>query len=60
MQNITFEEKDGKLILTIDLNAKTTPSASGKTQIVASSKGNQPISTNVVGTVYLGVNIYKK
>jgi hypothetical protein len=56
MQNVKLDvSKDGKtLTIVIGLKAKTTPSASGKTQIVASTRG----SVEIAG-VMLGVNCYR-
>jgi len=52
------EIKDGKLILTIDMQSPTR-SASGKTLVVASSHGNQPTSAMIDGKpVIVGVNAY--
>ena len=53
------EVKNNKLIITIDMNAKPTPSASGKTLVVASSHGNQQTSVMIDGKpVIVGVNAY--
>jgi len=53
------EVKNNKLIITIDMNAKPTPSASGKTLVVASSHGNQQTSVMINGKpVIVGVNAY--
>jgi hypothetical protein len=52
------EIKDGKLIVEIDMT-KPTPSASGKTLVVASSHGNQPTAAQFNGKpVIVGVNAY--
>ena len=57
MQNIVTEVKGSKLTITIDLKGKTSPSASGKSQIVASTRGNSLVE----GTdVMLGLNLYRK
>lgn len=48
-----------KLQITLDLNDEPTPSASGKTLVVASSHGNIPTKLSVNGkTVTIGVNAY--
>jgi len=53
------EVKNKKLIITIDMNAKPTPSASGKTLVVASSHGNQQTTAMIDGKpVIVGVNAY--
>ena len=52
------EIKDGNLVITIPMQ-KPTPSASGKTLVVASSHGNQPTSAQVDGkAVVVGLNAY--
>ena len=56
MQNIKCAVKGEKLLITIDLSKKGKKSASGKTIVLASTRGNKPID----GTdVIMGLNIYK-
>jgi NADH dehydrogenase FAD-containing subunit len=56
MTNIKAEVKGNVLHLTIDLKAKGTPSASGKSQVIATTSGN----VSVDGTEFkLGLNLYK-
>jgi hypothetical protein len=51
--------KNGKLLLEIDLNEKPTPSASGKTLVVASTHGNTATTATVNGKpVIVGLNAY--
>ena len=59
MRNLNVAEVNGKLIVTIDLDGKTTPSSSGKTNIVASTGGNLAITTSK-GLVFVGVNVSTK
>lgn len=54
MQNVKTVVKNNKLLITIDLKAKKTKSASGKTLIIASTKGNKDIGDGIT----LGVNCY--
>jgi hypothetical protein len=57
---MTTEIKDGNLIITIPLE-KPTPSASGKTLVVASTHGNMKTSAMVEGKpIIIGVNAYIK
>jgi len=57
---MTAEIKGGKLFLEIDLE-EPTPSSSGKTLMVASSKGNQTTTATVNGKpVVIGLNAYIK
>ena len=52
------EIKGNELVITIPMQ-KPTPSASGKTLVVASSHGNQPTSAQVDGKpVVVGLNAY--
>ncbi len=53
--------KDGKLVIEIELQNPPTPSASGKTLVVASTHGNQKTDIMLEGqTVIIGVNAYIK
>ncbi len=55
------EIKNGKLVVEIDINNPPIPSASGKTLVVASSRGNQPTTATVNGkAVVVGLNAYIK
>ena len=57
---MTAEIKNGKLIITLDLQEPTL-SASGKTLVVASSHGNMVTAATVAGKpVTIGVNAYIK
>jgi len=54
------EIKGNQLIITMEMQ-KPTPSASGKTLVVASSRGNQVTSATVDGKpVVVGLNAYIK
>ena len=56
---MTAEIKNGKLILTLDI--KPAPSISGKSTVIASTHGNQPLPVQYEGqTVICGVNAYVK
>ena len=56
MQNIKCTVKSNKLLITIDLSKKGKASASGKTIVIASTRGNKVFE----GTdVTLGLNLYK-
>lgn len=57
--NATIDNKTQELVIRVKLNAQPTPSASGKTLVVASSHGNQPTSAQVDGKpVIIGLNAY--
>jgi hypothetical protein len=53
------EIKGGNLIITIPVNKKPVPSGTGKTLIVASSRGNKETEAVVQGqNVVVGLNAY--
>jgi len=57
---MNVEIKDNKLIIEIDLE-KPTPSSSGKTPVVASTRGNVVTKVQVDGKpVTIGLNAYIK
>lgn len=59
MENVAIKVEGSKLVITVDAAADLGLSASGKTRLVASTKGNKAIT---VGgrTVFLGLNAYTK
>lgn len=59
MKNVEIATQNSKLIITIDTAKEFGPSASGKTIIIASTEGNQPVSVNGK-VVTLGLNVYRK
>jgi len=55
------EIKNGKLVVTIDFDEKGQISASGKSRVHASTRGNQATSTLVNGKpLTIGLNAYTK
>ena len=58
MKNVEMSIEGNILTIKVDLNKDFGPSASGKTIIIASSEGNQPIPGKEA--VKIGLNIYKK
>lgn len=58
MDNIKATVKGDKLLLEIDLKADLGPSASGKTNVIASSRGNQSVPGHP--NIKMGVNVYSK
>lgn len=57
MENITMDRKGNKLTITIDLSAKGKPSSTGKSDIIATSGGNQQVPGD--GGFKLGLNLYR-
>jgi hypothetical protein len=56
MRNINLRREGSKLVVTIDLSAEGTPSASGKTVVIASTHGN--IDVPDTKGLKLGINVY--
>lgn len=59
MKNVTVKVDKNTMTITVNLSAPTAPSASGKTQVIASTQGNQVFS-GPKGPVYVGLNVYEK
>ena len=57
MDNITIEVKGTILTLTVDLARVGTPSASGKTDVVASTRGNAQVPG--YPQVRVGMNVFR-
>jgi hypothetical protein len=58
MKNVEMTIEGDILTIKVDLTKDFGPSASGKTIIIASSEGNQPIPGKEA--VKIGLNVYKK
>ena len=58
MKNIDMQIKGNKLVITIDMDKSHGRSKSGKTTIIATTSGNQPIDG--YPTAFIGVNVYTK
>ncbi len=57
-EDLTVNREGDMLVIRIPI-AKATPSASGKTLVVASTRGNQKTSVQIDGKdLYVGVNAY--
>jgi hypothetical protein len=57
-EDLTVNRDGDMLVIRIPI-AKATPSASGKTLVVASTRGNQKTGIQIDGKdVYVGVNAY--
>ena len=57
-QNIQAEVDGDKLTLTIDLSVGGTRSKSGKSEVIATTRGNVQVATGE-GQVTVGVNVYR-
>ena len=58
MKNVEMSVQGQELIIKVDLSQSFGRSSSGKSLIIASTEGNQPISGNE--TIKIGLNVYKK
>jgi hypothetical protein len=56
MKNLEFKVEGSILTVKIDLTKTFGASKTGKSIIIASSEGNQPVAPGVVA----GINVYKK
>jgi hypothetical protein len=63
MKNIDLKRVGNKLTITVDLSAKGEQSKSGKSIVIASTKGNVKLPADAADKgqeIYVGLNIYKK
>ena len=58
MENVKMNVKNDKLVIEVDLTQDFGKSKSGKTDVVASSKGNQSLPAPY-GHIKFGLNVYK-
>lgn len=60
MQNVGITVKDNIMTIRVDLKQNQGKSKSGKTEIIASTQGNQVVQTTADGKVIkLGLNCYQ-
>ena len=55
--NVNVTVKSKKLIIEIDISKKGEPSKSGKSQVIASTRGNMVVPGN--SDMRLGLNLYR-
>jgi len=55
-QGVKYSIEGDDLLIRVDLRAQGVRSASGKTVVIASSRGN----VQVIPGVFLGLNVYRK
>lgn len=58
MQNVTMTRDASRLLIEIDLSKDFGPSASGKTVIVASTRGNPPVPG--AADTFIGINCFRR
>lgn len=58
MQNVDMKVTGNKLVITVDLSKKHGLSKTGRSEIIASTQGNQTVPGK--DGVMIGLNIYKK
>jgi len=56
MKNVDIKIEGNTMTITVDLGKTFGPSKSGKTTVIATTEGNQPVAP----LTFLGLNIYKK
>lgn len=56
MKNVEIKIEGSTMTITVDLSKTFGPSKSGKTTVIASTEGNQPVAPGV----FVGLNVYKK
>ena len=54
-EGFTAKVEGNKLIITVDLDRQGTPSKSGKSLVIATTRGNMRI-----GDVSVGLNVYRR
>lgn len=54
-RNVAIEVKGDVMTITVNLKAPGTPSASGKTDVIATTSGNQAVDGT---SVKIGLNVY--
>jgi hypothetical protein len=65
MQNVDITvSEQGKLVIEVDLTEQGTRSASGKTTVIGSTRGNARVETGHSiardkGDVFVGLNVYR-
>lgn len=59
MSDLKVTREKGELVIRIPFDEKGSPSASGKTTVHSSTRGNQAVA---IGNkqLYVGVNVYSK
>lgn len=58
MENVSLSVKDDKLTITIDLSKRGRDSESGKSRVIATTRGNVDVPGKV--GLKLGLNLYAK
>jgi DUF4097 and DUF4098 domain-containing protein YvlB len=59
MTNANYRVDGDKLIITVNLNERHGPSASGKTTMIATTSGNVKLDGKFNG-IHFGLNVYTK
>jgi len=58
MENVTMVRQGTKLIVTIDLTKDLGPSSTGKSLVIATTRGNAVVPGEQ--DTFIGVNVYRK
>lgn len=57
MENVKMTRDGDKLIIEVDLSVDLGPSSSGKTNVIASTRGNAKVPDS---DAQIGLNVYRK
>ena len=57
MENVKMTRDGNKLIIEVDMNQDLGPSSSGKTRVIASTRGNAKVPES---DAMIGLNVYKR
>lgn len=57
MENVEMKRDGDKLIITVDLTRDLGPSSSGKTTVIASTRGNAKVPDS---DAMIGLNVYRR
>lgn len=58
MENVIIKVTGNKMTIEVDLSKSLGASASGKSQVIASTKGNKEVEGRP--GIYIGLNVYTK
>ena len=59
MENVEMKVEGNVLVIRVKLDADLGPSKSGKTTMIATTGGNQPVPGSTKAT-FIGLNVYKR
>jgi hypothetical protein len=57
MENVVMKREGNKLIIEVDMSVDLGPSSSGKTRVIASTRGNAKVPES---DAMIGLNVYRR